>query len=46
MKIWREEGIKGMFRGNGVNCVRIMPFVSSLLSTPTLSLLKTRLLQI
>jgi len=26
MKIWREEGIKGMFRGNGVNCVRIMPY--------------------
>lgn len=25
-KIWREEGIKGMFRGNGINCLRIMPY--------------------
>ncbi|CAD6584970.1 MAG: hypothetical protein CYPHOPRED_002903 [Cyphobasidiales sp. Tagirdzhanova-0007] len=25
-KIWREEGIRGMFRGNGVNCMRIMPY--------------------
>ena len=25
-KIWREEGIRGMFRGNGVNCLRIMPY--------------------
>lgn len=25
-KIWVEEGIKGMFRGNGVNCLRIIPY--------------------
>lgn len=25
-KIWREEGMKGMFAGNGVNCIRIVPY--------------------
>lgn len=25
-KIWLEEGVKGMFRGNGINCLRIMPY--------------------
>lgn len=25
-KIWREEGIKGMMAGNGVNCIRIVPY--------------------
>ena len=25
-KIWREEGIKGMLAGNGVNCIRIVPY--------------------
>lgn len=29
LKIWREEGVKGMFRGNGVNCIRIMPSVAT-----------------
>ncbi|CAI7865335.1 unnamed protein product [Closterium sp. NIES-53] len=23
--IWREEGIRGLFRGNGTNCARIVP---------------------
>ena len=26
MKIWREEGFKGMMRGNGTNCIRIVPY--------------------
>lgn len=26
--IWREEGLKGLFRGNGVNCVRIVPYTA------------------
>jgi len=25
-KIWREEGFKGMMRGNGTNCIRIVPY--------------------
>jgi len=25
-KMWKEEGIVGMFRGNGINVVRIMPY--------------------
>ena len=25
-KIWKEEGFKGMMRGNGTNCVRIIPY--------------------
>ncbi|KAF7185794.1 putative mitochondrial carrier [Pseudocercospora fuligena] len=25
-KIWREEGFKGMMAGNGVNCIRIVPY--------------------
>jgi solute carrier family 25 phosphate transporter 23/24/25/41 len=24
--MWREEGFKGFMRGNGVNCVRIVPY--------------------
>ena len=26
MKIWREEGWRGMMRGNGTNCIRIVPY--------------------
>ena len=25
-KIWQDEGFKGMMRGNGTNCVRIVPY--------------------
>ena len=25
-KMWREEGWKGFMRGNGTNCVRIVPY--------------------
>jgi solute carrier family 25 phosphate transporter 23/24/25/41 len=25
-KIWKEEGFKGMMRGNGTNCIRIVPY--------------------
>lgn len=25
-KIWKEEGFKGMMRGNGTNCIRIIPY--------------------
>ena len=25
-KIWREEGWRGMMRGNGTNCIRIVPY--------------------
>ena len=25
-KIWREEGFRGMMAGNGVNCIRIVPY--------------------
>jgi solute carrier family 25 phosphate transporter 23/24/25/41 len=25
-RIWREEGWKGFMRGNGTNCVRIVPY--------------------
>jgi solute carrier family 25 (mitochondrial phosphate transporter), member 23/24/25/41 len=26
VKMWREEGWKGFMRGNGTNCVRIIPY--------------------
>ena len=26
VKIWKEEGFKGMMRGNGINCLRIIPY--------------------
>jgi hypothetical protein len=26
MKMWREEGFKGLMRGNGANCLRIVPY--------------------
>eukprot|EP01087_Luapelamoeba_hula_P002025 TRINITY_DN1179_c1_g3_i2.p1 TRINITY_DN1179_c1_g3~~TRINITY_DN1179_c1_g3_i2.p1 ORF type:complete len:498 (-),score=89.86 TRINITY_DN1179_c1_g3_i2:46-1539(-) len=25
IKMWRSEGIAGFFKGNGINCIRIMP---------------------
>lgn len=25
-KMWKEEGWKGFFRGNGTNCIRIVPY--------------------
>jgi len=25
-QIWKEEGYKGLFRGNGINCIRIVPY--------------------
>ena len=25
-KMWREEGFKGLMRGNGTNCIRIVPY--------------------
>lgn len=25
-KMWREEGFKGLMRGNGTNCIRIIPY--------------------
>ena len=25
-KMYREEGWRGMFKGNGINCVRIVPY--------------------
>lgn len=26
VKMWREEGWKGFMRGNGTNCIRIVPY--------------------
>lgn len=26
VRIWNEEGFKGYMRGNGINCVRIIPY--------------------
>ena len=28
IKIWREEGVLGYFKGNGTNVVRIVPYVA------------------
>lgn len=28
IKIWREEGFRGYFKGNGTNVVRIVPYVA------------------
>ena len=25
-RMWREEGFAGFMRGNGINCVRIIPY--------------------
>lgn len=27
-QIYREEGYKGLFRGNGINCIRIVPYTA------------------
>jgi len=26
MRMWREEGYRGFMRGNGINCLRIVPY--------------------
>lgn len=26
VRMWKEEGVKGLMRGNGINCVRIIPY--------------------
>lgn len=26
VRMWREEGFRGFMRGNGINCVRIIPY--------------------
>ncbi len=26
MKMWRDEGWRGLMRGNGTNCIRIVPY--------------------
>lgn len=26
MRIWQEEGFPGFMRGNGINCLRIVPY--------------------
>ncbi|KAI0256191.1 mitochondrial carrier domain-containing protein [Lactifluus subvellereus] len=26
VRMWKEEGFKGLMRGNGINCVRIIPY--------------------
>ncbi|KAI0305521.1 mitochondrial carrier [Multifurca ochricompacta] len=26
VRMWKEEGLKGLMRGNGINCVRIIPY--------------------
>lgn len=28
LQIYREEGYKGLFRGNGINCIRIVPYTA------------------
>jgi hypothetical protein len=25
-RMWREEGFRGFMRGNGINCLRIVPY--------------------
>jgi hypothetical protein len=29
VKMWREEGWRGFMRGNGTNCIRIVPYSAS-----------------
>ncbi|KAL7281302.1 hypothetical protein ACG7TL_004611 [Trametes sanguinea] len=29
VRMWREEGFKGFMRGNGINCLRIIPYSGS-----------------
>ncbi|PRT56447.1 hypothetical protein B9G98_04067 [Wickerhamiella sorbophila] len=36
MKMWREEGWRGFMRGNGINCVRIVPYSAVQFCTYTL----------
>ena len=26
VRMWREEGFRGFMRGNGINCLRIIPY--------------------
>jgi len=26
VRMWREEGFSGFMRGNGINCLRIVPY--------------------
>lgn len=26
VRMWREEGFRGYMRGNGINCLRIVPY--------------------
>ena len=26
VRMWNEEGFKGLLRGNGINCLRIVPY--------------------
>lgn len=26
MRMWQEEGFRGFMRGNGANCIRIIPY--------------------
>ena len=26
VRMWKEEGVRGYMRGNGVNCLRIVPY--------------------
>ena len=26
VRMWREEGFRGFMRGNGINCLRIVPY--------------------
>ncbi|KAM5455580.1 hypothetical protein MaudCBS49596_001481 [Microsporum audouinii] len=33
-KMWREEGWKGFMRGNGTNCIRIVPYSAAFEPTP------------
>ncbi|PFH53740.1 hypothetical protein AMATHDRAFT_83675 [Amanita thiersii Skay4041] len=32
VRIWKEEGFKGFMRGNGINCLRIVPYSNLLLN--------------
>lgn len=33
VRIWREEGVVGLFKGNGTNILRIVPYSSVQFST-------------
>ena len=34
VRMWREEGFKGYMRGNGINCLRIIPYRCVCLLSP------------